>query len=153
MLYGVYEKEVIFALIPFPRIKFRFWAPIFTFDMKKTKIIYWVATILFAGFMIFSAIPNVMLEPDATKFITGLGYPEYFIPFIGVAKLLGSIAILIPGFKTLKEWAYAGLFFDLTGAFYSLIKVNGFDPSMMVMVLIIGIGVVSYIFSHKVPGK
>lgn len=121
--------------------------------MKKTKIIYWVATIIFGGFMIFSAIPNIAMQPEAVKFITDLGYPEYFIPFIGVAKLLGSIAILIPGMNKIKEWAYAGLFFDLLAALYSLVMVNGFDPSMLFMVLIIGIGVVSYIYFHKLTGK
>jgi hypothetical protein len=120
--------------------------------MKRTKIIYWVTTIIFGGFMIFSAIPNIALQPEAVKFITDLGYPEYFIPFIGVAKMLGSITILMPGYNRVKEWAYAGLFFDLAGAFYSLIMVNGFDPSMLVMVIIIGIGVASYIFTHKLKG-
>src|SRR6186713_915272 len=93
--------------------------------MKKTKTWYWIVTILFAGFMIFSAVPDIMLSPDAVTMITGLGYPKYFIVFIGVAKLLGAIAILIPGLNRLKEWAYAGLFFDLIGAFYSLNAVAG----------------------------
>lgn len=117
--------------------------------MKKSKIIYWVATILFGGFMIFSAIPNIAMQAEAVKFITDLGYPEYFIPFIGVAKLVGSIVILVPGFNKVKEWAYAGLFFDLLAALYSLIKVNGFEPSMLFMVFIMGVGVVSYIYLHK----
>ncbi len=121
--------------------------------MKKNKIIFWVATIIFAGFMIFSSIGSVTGNPEAIKFITGLGYPEYFIPFIGVAKLLGCIAILIPGYYRLKEWAYAGLFFDLLGAVYSLIKVHGFDSSMIFMFVIIAIGVTSYLFYHKVYGK
>ena len=50
----------------------------------------------------------------------GLGYPFYLIPFVGVAKVLGIIAILIPGFPGIKEWAYAGLFFDLVGATFSI---------------------------------
>lgn len=78
--------------------------------MKKRNIAYWVVTALFSAFMIFSAVPDIMMVPDAMKFIGHLGYPDYFIPFIGVAKLLGSIAILIPGFPRIKEWAYAGLF-------------------------------------------
>src|SRR5688572_12245578 len=103
--------------------------------MKKTKIIYWTCTILFAGFMTFTAIPDILKAEEAVKFITDLGYPVYFIPFIGVAKLLGSIAILVPAFKKIKEWAYAGLFFDLIAAVYSNIMVHGFDPGMLSMIL------------------
>src|SRR3954470_14106256 len=88
--------------------------------MKKTKIIYWIITGLFAGFMIFTAIPDILVVPDAVDFMVKLGYPVYFIPFIGVAKVLGGIAILIPGFPRIKEWAYAGLMFDLIGAAYSV---------------------------------
>jgi DoxX-like family len=99
--------------------------------------------------MIFSAIPNIAGNAESINFITALGYPAYFIPFIGVAKLLGSLAILAPGYFRLKEWAYAGLFFDLLGAFYSLIQVHGFDASMSVMILIIAVGALSYLFYHK----
>lgn len=117
--------------------------------MKKIKIIYWVSTVLFAGLMTMSAIPNIISEKEAVKFITDLGYPEYFIPFIGVAKLLGSIAILIPGIRKMKEWAYAGLFFDLIAATYSLVAINGFKPDMLGMVLFFGVGICSYIYNEK----
>ena len=80
--------------------------------MKKTETIYWVITGLFSAFMLISAIPEILIVPDEVTMITGLGFPKYFIPFLGVAKLLGIIAILIPGFKRIKEWAYAGLAFD-----------------------------------------
>ena len=85
--------------------------------MKKTKILYWTFTGLFAFMMLGSAIPDVLSAQDAVKGMhDGLGYPFYFIPFIGVAKVLGVIAILVPGFPKIKEWAYAGLTFDLVGA-------------------------------------
>ena len=121
--------------------------------MKNTKIIYWTTTILFSGFMIFSAIPNILMAEDAIKFITGLGYPVYFIPFIGVAKLLGSLAILVPRFKKIKEWAYAGLFFDLIGAVYSGYMIGGFDPTMLTMIPVFGIAITSYIYNQKVYGQ
>lgn len=117
--------------------------------MKKTKIIYWTTTALFAAFMIFTAIPDVMMVPDAVTFMNHLGYPNYFIPFIGVAKILGSIAILIPGFPRIKEWAYAGLAFDLVGAVYSVIAVEGINSAMLFMVLPFGFFVVSYIYNSK----
>lgn len=122
--------------------------------MKTTKIIYWTTTILFAAFMIFSAIPNIMSSPDSIEFVsTHLGYPKYFIPFIGVAKLLGSITILIPAFNKLKEWAYAGLSFDLIGAVYSIIHVDGFDPSMLVMVIVFAVAATSYILNAKLQNS
>lgn len=118
--------------------------------MKKTNILYWVITGLFLAFMLFSAIPNIMVAPDAVKLITtSLGYPKYFIPFIGWAKLLGIIAILLPGFPRLKEWAYAGLFFDLAGATYSSFATEGFQPMVLTMFLPIGFLFLSYFLWHK----
>ena len=120
--------------------------------MKKTKIIYWSITIVFALFMAFTAVPDVMLVPDAVKFMTHLGYPNYFTVFIGVAKILGGIAIVIPGYYSVKEWAYAGLFFDLAGAIYSIICTTGVDASLLFMALPVIIGALSYIYYHKVYG-
>lgn len=117
--------------------------------MKKIKIWYWVVTGIFSAFMLFSAIPDILVVPDAVTLITGLGYPKYFIPFIGVAKLLGVIAILMPGLNRLKEWAYAGLFFDLIGATYSGIATEGFRPEHLFMVLPIGFLFLSYYLWHK----
>jgi len=122
-------------------------------NMKTTKITYWIVTGLFAAFMTFSAIPDILMVEDAKQFITHLGYPLYFIPFIGWAKLLGSISILIPKFKTVKEWAYAGLFYDLIGATYSNIMVDGLQPGAIFMLLPIGLGVVSYYFNKKLRGQ
>lgn len=118
--------------------------------MKKTKIIYWTSTILFALFMLFTAVPDILKVDDAVKFMTHLGYPLYFIPFIGVAKVLGSIAILIPNFKKIKEWAYAGIFFDLIGATYSNAMVDGFQTASLFMVIPFALGICSYIYNQKV---
>ena len=118
--------------------------------MKTTKIIFWISTVLFGGFMLFSAIPDIISVPDAVEFISNkLGYPAYIIPFLGVAKTLGVITIFIPGFARIKEWAYAGLFFDLAGATYSNIAVDGFQPGMTFMIVIVGIGATSYFTHHQ----
>ncbi len=120
--------------------------------MKRTKTLYWIFTILFAGLMLFSAIPNAITNADSIKFLHDmLGYPVYFIPFIGVAKIAGSIAILIPGLNKIKEWAYAGLFFDLAGAVYSGIAVAGgkVDPMMITMLVWIVPGILSYYYWNK----
>ncbi len=117
--------------------------------MKKVNIAYWVITGLFAAFMLFSAIPDIMMVPEAVTMVTGLGYPKYIIPFLGVAKTLGAVAILIPNFDRIKEWAYAGLFFDLIGAAYSIIAKEGFQVQMTFMVLPIGFLFLSHYLWHK----
>jgi hypothetical protein len=118
--------------------------------MKTTNILYWVFTGLFGAFMMFSAIPDIIVVPEAVEFVTKkLGYPEYIIPFLGVAKALGVIAILIPGFPRLKEWAYAGLFFDLVGATYSVISTEGLQPGTAFMILPFTLLFLSYTFYHK----
>lgn len=118
---------------------------------KNINILYWAFTILFAGLMIYSSVGGI--EPnEKTKMVfhTWLGYPVYFIQFISWAKIAGSLAILIPGLKRVKEWAYAGLFFDLLGAVYSGISVAGnFDPRMLTMLLWIVPGILSYYFWTK----
>ena len=118
--------------------------------MKRISLVYWIVTGLFAAFMIFSSISNVTLAPEAVAMLSGrLGYPEYIIPFLGVAKILGAIAILIPSFRRIKEWAYAGLFFDLFGAFFSLLKVEGPQPEVFFMLIFIGLLLASYFLWHK----
>ena len=91
------------------------------------------------------------MNDDAKKLIHDqLGYPEYFIPFTGWAKLIGSLVILIPGLKTVKEWAYAGLFFDLLAVVYSSIALAGtVDPMMSFMLVWFVPGILSYIFWKK----
>ncbi len=121
-----------------------------TYTMKKINIAYWIVTGLFAAFMIFSSVSNVLSAPEAVQFLNGhLGYPLYIIPFLGVAKILGAVAILIPSLKRLKEWAYAGFFFDLTGAWYSIVSVEGFKPGGLPMLLFIGFLLASYFLWHK----
>lgn len=118
--------------------------------MKKTKILYWVFTILFALIMFSTAVPNLMMSQDSIALIhTRLGYPEYFIMLIGVAKILGVIGILIPGFPLVREWAYAGLFFDLSAATVSGIVVDGFHPAQLGMLVFFAPGILSYIYYHK----
>ncbi len=118
---------------------------------KSVNIIYWVSTILFVALMLFSSSGGIKPSQQTIEiFHDGLGYPIYFIQFISIAKVLGCIAILIPGSYRVKEWAYAGLFFDLTGAVYSGIAVsNKFDPLILTMLIWIVPGIVSYYFWQK----
>lgn len=117
--------------------------------MKKINLAYWIVTGLFAAFMLFSSIPNLLSSPESLEFLGHLGYPNYIVPFLGAAKIAGAIAILIPGLQRLKEWAYAGLCFDLVGAVYSLYKVEGFKPDLLFMGVFIGFLFVSYFLWHK----
>lgn len=104
--------------------------------MKNTKHLYWIVTGLMAAFMLMASLPDILMIPQAVDIITThLGYPRYLIPFLGVAKTLGVIAVLIPGLPRLKEWAYAGLVFDLIGALYSHLSV-GDPPSAWIMAVV-----------------
>lgn len=118
---------------------------------KTINIFYWVFTIIFAALMIFSSYGSILVNEDAKKLIHDyFGYPVYFIPFTGYAKLVGAIVILIPGLKKIKEWAYAGLFFDLLSVVYSSIAVaKAVDPMMLFMLIWFVPGILSYIFWNK----
>ena len=118
--------------------------------MKKIKIAYWIVTVLFAANMLLSSIPDLMGKPHAIAFVTKMGYPEYFVYFISVAKILGVIGVLIPGFPRLKEWAYAGLIFDLIGATYSFYALKNPVSAWAPMLIFIGLGFASYFLYHKV---
>ena len=117
--------------------------------MKNLNIYYWVSIGLILFFMVPGSIMNIMKTPDWVEVFNQLGYPEYLLRFLGVAKLAGCIVLVLPYFKRLKEWAYAGLFFDLIGAVYSGLMVNGFDPAMLIMFVAIAVLLVSYWLWHK----
>jgi hypothetical protein len=119
--------------------------------MKKTKIAYWIFTGLLAASMLISSIPSILRLPSSVAMIsTLLGYPAYIVPFLGVAKLLAAVVIIIPGFPRLKEWAYAGITFDLVGATYSQIAISTpvFRWIFMIIWFIPLVG--SYIYYHKI---
>ena len=117
--------------------------------MKYSNRLYWTMTVPMAAFMLMASVPDVLQIPDAVAIFKHLGYPTYLLPFIGIAKILGVIAILVPGFPRLKEWAYAGLVFDLIGALYSHIRVG--DPPSGWAFAVIGLLLVtgSYVFYRK----
>ncbi len=85
-------------------------------SMKARTVGYWVCTVLIALAFLSGGVGQLLRSPQTVEGITHLGYPVYFLIILGVWKILGGIAILLPGFPLLKEWAYAGMIFDLTGA-------------------------------------
>ena len=86
---------------------------------KRNLIIYWIATALLSFGMLGSGISQLIRHPDIIAITDHLGYPIYLASILGTWKVLGVIALLLPGYKLLKEWAYAGFFFAMTGAFVS----------------------------------
>jgi uncharacterized membrane protein YphA (DoxX/SURF4 family) len=87
--------------------------------MSVKAVAYWIATLLFAGFMAYNAYAYLSRDPKMTAAMASLGYPPYFPIILGIAKILGVIAILVPGAPRTKEWAYAGFTFTMIGAFFS----------------------------------
>jgi hypothetical protein len=86
---------------------------------KRNKIIYWIATIWLAFGMLTTGLVQLFKMEEEVAKITNLGYSEHILTMLGIWKLLGVIAILIPKFPLVKEWAYAGFFFTMTGAVFS----------------------------------
>lgn len=91
----------------------------------RTKI-YFALTAIVALVIVGSGFANVTLQPAIEESMTSLGYPLYFPRVLGVWKILAAIAIVAPGFPRLKEWAYAGITFNLTGAAISHVAMG--DP-------------------------
>ena len=110
--------------------------------MKARIWIGWPVTGLMAALMLLSAVPDVLRVPGAMTVFRHLGYPPYLLLFLGTAKILGVAAVLAPGLPRLKEWAFAGLTFDLTGALYSHVSVGDpasvWTPAAIGLVLIAG---------------
>jgi uncharacterized membrane protein YphA (DoxX/SURF4 family) len=115
--------------------------------MKTKNIAYWTTTILVAFFMSGGIAQVAQVKATVDGFVHILGYPPYFVTILGVWKVLGAIAILVPRFPRLKEWAYAGIFFDLTGAAASNASVGGYGAygfHIIAPVLITGLCVASW---------
>jgi uncharacterized membrane protein YphA (DoxX/SURF4 family) len=91
---------------------------------KRNKIIYWIATIWLALGMLAGGMQQLLQIGGYVEILHHVGYPRYFMSIIGAWKILGVVAILIPRFRLLKEWAYAGFFFVMSGAVISHLAVG-----------------------------
>lgn len=109
---------------------------------KRDKITYWVATIwLSLGMVSTGIVQLIQMEEEALK-MKELGYPLYFLTIIGVWKLLGVTVVLIPKFPLVKEWAYAGFFFLMTGAIFSHLAhgdnaLEYFGPTLLLILTVV----------------
>lgn len=116
---------------------------------KRNKIIYWVATIWLALGMVSTGIVQLIpLEEEAQK-MKALGYPGYFLTIIGIWKLMGVIAVLIPKSPLLKEWAYAGFFFIMSGAVFSHLAHGDSANEYFGPVLLLMLTIVSWYFRPR----
>jgi hypothetical protein len=89
------------------------------------RVAYWVCTGLVAFFIGSGGLAYAMQVPDVVQGAVALGFPVHFVVLLGVWKVLGSLTLLVPGRRLLKEWAYAGILFDLTGAASATLATGG----------------------------
>lgn len=111
---------------------------------RGKNIGYWIATIWLALGTISSAVVQLMRIPEGVQSVTHLGYPEYLLTILGTWKILGVIVILAPGFRRLKEWAYAGFFFVASGAMISHIIMRNPFGELFPSILLLALTVVSW---------
>lgn len=113
---------------------------------KRDKIIYWIATIWFALAMAASGIQQIFNIGGFPPIMVHLGYPVYFSLILGIWKISGVAAILIPKFLVLKEWAYAGFFFAMSGAIFSHIALGDHIYELFPPLFLLILTVVSWYF-------
>jgi uncharacterized membrane protein YphA (DoxX/SURF4 family) len=98
---------------------------------------YWTATLLFSAFMAYNAYAYLSRDPKMAAAMASLGYPPYFPIILGIAKILGVIALLVPNAPRTKEWAYAGFTFTMIGAFFSHLASGQPREAVMPIVVLI----------------
>lgn len=113
---------------------------------KRNKIIYWISTAWLALGMVSTGVVQLIRMEEEVNNITHLGYPIYFLTILGVWKMLGVVAVLAPSFPLLKEWAYAGFFFAMSGAIISHIALGNSLSKMAPPLLLLILTVVSWTF-------
>jgi hypothetical protein len=113
---------------------------------KRNKIIYWIATVWLALGMTATGIVQLLKMKEETVMMAHLGYPIYFLTILGIWKILGVIAILIPKFPLLKEWAYAGFFFSMSGAVFSHLAIGDGAKELFGPILLIVLTGISWYF-------
>ena len=120
--------------------------------MKATKIIYWVSTILVIVVMLFTAVQTFAHLDHMEAFAKQIQFPGYMFVMLSIAKVLGVIALLIPGYPGVKEWVYAGFTFDLVGAIVLFAGSALSFPVALWTPMLVGLLmlIISYITYHKI---
>ncbi|MES2654931.1 MAG: DoxX family protein [Bacteroidota bacterium] len=123
---------------------------------KTNKIIYWISTPWLALGMVSTGIVQLIHMKEEVDMMAHLGYPLYFLTILGIWKLLGTVAVLVPKFPLLKEWAYAGFFFAMSGAIFSHLACGDKAKELFGPVLLLVLTVVSWYFrpaDRKITSK
>jgi len=113
-------------------------------DSTMKKIAYWTVTILGPTSFVYGGVMGLRQSPEVIAGVQHLGYPLYFAILLSAWKLLGAIAITAPGLPRLKEWAYAGFVFDLTGAAFSRAAVGDSVADIATPLVFLGLVAASY---------
>jgi uncharacterized membrane protein YphA (DoxX/SURF4 family) len=108
----------------------------------RDKIIYWIATLWLSLGMVSTGIVQLIKMEEEVQKMNALGYPTYFLTIIGIWKILGVIAVLVPKFPLIKEWAYAGFFFVMSGAIFTHLAVADqigeyFGPTLLLVLTVV----------------
>lgn len=109
---------------------------------KRNKVIYWVATIWLSLGMVSTGIVQLIKMKDEVDMFTRLGYPIYLLTILAIWKLLGVVAVLAPRSPLIKEWAYAGFFFIMSGAIFSHLAIGDggkdfFGPTLLLILTVV----------------
>lgn len=109
---------------------------------SRGKIIYWIATAWLALGMLSTAFVQLLHQKDQVDLMARLDYPVYFLTILAICKIAGVVAVVIPGFPLLKEWAYAGFFFAMSGAVISHVASGSsvheiFGPSLLILLTVV----------------
>lgn len=113
---------------------------------KINKIIYWIATGWLALGMVSTALVQLLKPEQEVDFVKNLGYPAYLMTLLGVWKILGVMAVLAPRFPLVKEWAYAGFFFAMSGAIFSHVAAGDAIKEIFPSLLLLTLTVISWYF-------
>ncbi|TKT84591.1 DoxX family protein [Dyadobacter frigoris] len=115
---------------------------------NRNKIFYWIATLWLSLGMVSTGIVQIIKMKEEADMMAHLGYPLYFLTILGIWKILGVVAVLIPKFPLLKEWAYAGFFFAMSGAVFSHLAVGDGAKEFFGPVLLLILTVLSWYFKR-----
>jgi hypothetical protein len=118
----------------------------------RRNAIYWLATALLASELVLGGVWDVLRVPQVHVIIDRLGYPSYFLVILGIWKLLGAVAVIVPRFPRLKEWTYAGVVFDLSGALVSNV-VSGIHDAGTIAYLLLMLGITATSWALRPPSR